>query len=293
MKKMLVALTVLFASWLYAAPEDGVPKSEVDTAYEAANKAMVKGPKDISILAQATLKLPENFGFIPKQQAIDLLASMGNGMDDQVEGIVIPLGKVDQGFFVVSFNDSGYIKDDDALNWNPDDLLESLKEGTEMSNKERVAIGFPEVEVLGWITPPSYDLLTHKLVWSAELTQKDAPADEAHGINYNTYVLGREGYISLNLVTDSQNIDALKPVAHDLLGAMSFNTGKQYTDFNENTDRIAEYGLAALVAGVAAKKLGFFALMAAFVLKFAKFIGVAAVGLWYLLKGFFGRKQAE
>ena len=40
-------------------------------------------------------------------------------------------------------------------------------------------------------------------------------------------------------------------------------------------DRVAAYGLAALVAGVAAKKLGLLALFAAFVVKFAKVIVIA------------------
>ena len=40
------------------------------------------------------------------------------------------------------------------------------------------------------------------------------------------------------------------------VAALNFNEGKRYADFNASTDKVAEYGLAALVAGVAAKKLG-------------------------------------
>ena len=47
--------------------------------------------------------------------------------------------------------------------------------------------------------------------------------------------------------------------ARELLAALSFNEGKRYTDFNAATDRMAEYGLAALVGGMAAKKLGLLA----------------------------------
>ena len=64
-----------------------------------------------------------------------------------------------------------------------------------------------------------------------------------------------------------------------LLGDLAYNAGKRYADFSASTDRIAEYGLMALVGGVAAKKLGLFAIAIAFVLKFAKiiFVGAAAV----------------
>jgi hypothetical protein len=47
-------------------------------------------------------------------------------------------------------------------------------------------------------------------------------------------------------------------VAHGLLGDLGYNADKRYEDFSASTDRIAEYGLMALVSGVAAKKLGLF-----------------------------------
>jgi uncharacterized membrane-anchored protein len=282
---MLVWSTLSFADENVTPPEG---------ATDAASTSMVVGPSDISINGMATLKLPEKFGFIPKDEAIKILEEMGNGSDYEVEGLIMSLeeGEANKGFVVVSYVESGYIKDDDAKDWNADDLISSIKEGTEAMNKERVARGYPEIEVIGWIAPPSYDATTHQLVWSAESADK-GEAGTTHGVNYNTYVLGREGYISLNLVTDTDNIDALKPTAQLLLDSMSFDSGKSYADFDAGTDKVAEYGLAALVAGVAAKKLGFFALIAAFAIKFAKLIGVALVGGWYLLRGFFGKKEAE
>jgi uncharacterized membrane-anchored protein len=289
MKKIILGVMIIVSSFLFGEDNLTLPTESVNGAFDAASSAMIKGPSDISIMSQATLKLPANFAFIPKDEAIKMLEEMGNGSDNSVEGIIFSLDKLEEGFFVISYIGAGYIKDDDALSWDADDLLTSLKDGTEYLNQERVQMGIPEIEVLGWITPPTYDMDSHKLVWSAQMTQKGAGANEANGINYNTYVLGREGYITLNLVTDAQYIDGLKPVAHELLEAMTFDTGKQYGDFNENTDHVAEYGLAALVAGVAAKKLGFIALIVAFVIKFAKFIGLGLAGVWYFMRG---RKEA-
>jgi uncharacterized membrane-anchored protein len=37
-------------------------------------------------------------------------------------------------------------------------------------------------------------------VWSVAARAKD-PQGRGDGVNYNTYVLGREGYFSMNLVT--------------------------------------------------------------------------------------------
>ena len=58
------------------------------------------------------------------------------------------------------------------------------------------------------------------------------------------------------------------------------------------TDHIAEYGLAALVGGIAAKKLGLLAVMTGFALKFAKLIAVAVIALGAGIKSLFGRKSS-
>jgi uncharacterized membrane-anchored protein len=148
------------------------------------------------------------------------------------------------------------------------------------------------MEIVGWVQAPNYDSATHRLLWSIESKGKNEPAGSTHGINYNTYVLGREGYLSLNLVTSMDRIADDKGIAATLLDATSFNSGQTYADFNASTDRVAEYGIAALVAGVAAKKLGLFAVLAAFVAKFAKVIAVAVFGGAAALRGIFKKKSS-
>jgi uncharacterized membrane-anchored protein len=72
-------------------------------------------------------------------------------------------------------------------------------------------------------------------------------------------------------------LDAHKPAAQTMLAALDFDDGKRYADFNASTDKVAEYGLAALVVGVAAKKLGLLATLGLFLAKFWK-IGLALLG---------------
>lgn len=75
-----------------------------------------------------------------------------------------------------------------------------------------------------------------------------------------------------------------------LLSNIRFNDGKRYADFNQSTDHVAEYGLAALIVGVGAKKLGLLALIGAFAVKFFKIGAVALLAGGAALKRFFGRK---
>lgn len=282
------ALLVSFAT--LAQPTDAA-RAEFEAAAQAANRATIAGPADIKLIDQAVLKLPQGMSYIPAAEAGRLLIAMGNRAGEGLLGMVLSPASGDDWFVVMRFAKSGYIKDDDAKHWKTDELLSGLKEGTEEANKERRARGISEIEVVGWVEAPKYDAATHRLVWSLESKDKRAPLDAERGVNYNTYALGRDGYISMNLVTGMKQIQAEKPIAHALLASLQYNGGKGYGDFNAATDHVAEYGLAALVGGIAAKKLGLFGLIFAFFLKFAKVIGIALVaGGAALAKAFLSRK---
>ena len=286
---LLLLVAAQTAAWGQGAPTAGA-QAELKAAIDAAQKAQVSGPSEVKLADQAVLKLPKGFVYIPPAEGQKLLAAMGNRVGDGLLGLIFPASD-SQWFVAMRFMKSGYIKDDDARDWKTDDLLKGLKEGTEESNKERRARGYPEIEVVGWIEAPKYDAQTHRLVWSLSSKIKNAPAGAEGGVNYNTYALGREGYISMNLVTGAAAIETEKPVAHQLLAALEYNDGKRYAQFNSATDHIAEFGLAALIGGVAAKKLGLFALIAAFLLKFAKVIGIAAIALIAVIGKLMGRKK--
>ena len=286
--RLLAALLWLLAIAATAAPnEEQARKAAADA--EAAAK---KGPADIPLAGQATLRLPAGHQFVPQPQANALLNAMGNpGKDPRLQGLIFP--DSDAGWFMtVRFEASGYVKDDDAREWNADELLKSYREGTEASNAERVKMGAPAIEIIGWAEKPAYDATTHRLVWAMSSRDKGASAEAPQGVNYNTYALGREGYFSLNLVTGLKDLPQHKPAAHTLLAALDYDAGKRYTDFDAKTDHVAEYGLAALVVGVAAKKLGLIALALAFVAKFAKVIvlGLAAIGA--VAVKLFGKRKA-
>ena len=276
------------------AQSEDARRAEASAAWQAGDKAGTKGPADIALLDQAVLKLPDGYFFIPKAEGARIMRALGNVIQDQTfAGLVVGTRASDQWIVVTRFIKEGYIKDDDAKEWNADDLLKNLKDGTSESNKDRVARGFPEMEILGWVEKPTYDSPSHQLVWSLLSRLKGEPDSADKGINYNTYALGRDGYFSLNLLTSSSRVAVDKGAARELLASLSYNAGKRYEDFNAATDHIAEYGLAALVGGVVAKKLGLLAVIGAFVLKFAKVIAVAALAFGAGVFKFFRRKPTD
>jgi uncharacterized membrane-anchored protein len=286
-----LALALVAALTVPAMAEgDANASASQDQVWEAARKAAKDGPQDIALADQAQLKLPKDTVFIPQPQATQLLNAMGNpGQDPRLQGLIFPKG--DAGWFMtVRYENSGFIKDGDAKEWNAEDLLKSYKEGTEAQNEERSKMGATPLEILGWAETPAYDATSHRLVWAMKSREKGNANDTDLGVNYNTYLLGREGYFSMNLVTSLKDLPEHKPAAQAMLSALNFSEGKRYADFNESTDHVAEYGLAALVLGVGAKKLGLLAMAGVFLAKFAKVGFLAVLGLGAVARKFFGGK---
>jgi uncharacterized membrane-anchored protein len=274
--------------------QDAEPEADAGKAvWQAAIAAMVHGPNTVQLKDQAQLALPAGYGFVPPKEGAAVMDTMGNQTDERFVGLIFPEAEESNWFVTVDYEPSGYIKDDDAKDWNAEELLDSLKEGTEAGNEHRRDIGVAEIQVTRWVEKPAYDAQTHRLVWSAEAREKGGQ-DTDPTVNYNTYVLGREGYVSLNLITNSSTVEADKPAAHELLGAVNFHEGKRYGDFNSSSDKVAAYGLAALIGGIAAKKLGLLAAILAFGAKFIKVIivGVAAAG-GAVAKFFKGRNASQ
>ena len=264
--------------------------ADIRAAFDAADKVAIVGPNDVALLKQAVLHLPQGYTLIPQPEANAVSRALGNQSNPRLVAIVIASEKPSWMAFV-DYASDGYVKDDDAKNWDAGDMLQSLKDGTESANADRIARGFEPLEVAKWIEPPAYDAVQHRLVWSALVHTKGAGDDEGSA-NYNTYALGREGHFELDLVSKAAAIEANKPAAKDLLAGITFLDGKRYQDFDAKSDHIAEYGLAALVGGIAAKKLGLIAVMTGFALKFAKLIALGVVAMGAGIKSLFKRKSS-
>jgi uncharacterized membrane-anchored protein len=268
-------------------------EAELQAAWDAAGEAATLGPAEISLANEAKLKIDDNEAFIPAVEANRVMAALGNTSDPERQGLVVARDGKSQWIVDIGWTQEGYVRDGDAKEWHADELLKNLKDGTEAGNAERMARGFPALDVTGWVEPPTYDSGAHQLVWSLGLREKGAPAGQPQTINYNTYSLGREGYFSLDLITGSDTIAADKNVAHDLLHSLAFVGGKQYKDFNASTDKVAAYGLAALVGVVAVKKLGLLAALGVFLIKIWKIGLLALAGASAALRKFFRRKRAD
>ncbi len=148
-------------------------------------------------------------------------------------------------FAVFAFDPSGYVRDDERL--DPDDLLRTLQRNNEAGAAERRRLGYPVLRLTGWAVPPHYDVQTRRLEWGTRLvTEQGEPV-----VNYTIRILGRSGVMSATLVSEPQSLNADIADFRQALQGFSFIPGERYTEFRQG-DRIAQYGLAALVVGGAA-----------------------------------------
>lgn len=268
-------------------------QAELKAAWKAAGDAATYGPAMIKLGDQATLKIKAGEVFVPAAQADRVMTALGNSPSPERQGLIVARDDKSQWIVDVGWIEDGYVRDGDAKDWQADQLLKNLKDGTESGNAERLTRGFPALEVTGWVEPPAYDAARHQLVWSLGLRNEGAPLSQPQTINYNTYALGRGGYFSLDLITGSDTIAADKYVAKDLLGSLDFASGKRYKDFNASTDKVAAYGLAALIGVVAVKKLGLLAALGVFLIKIWKLGLLALAGASAAIRKFFRRKSAD
>src|SRR6188768_1922029 len=244
------------------APAASAAEAEADgaDAKDEPHYHPVHGPSRVALAHELTLDLPDGFYLLHKQEADEMMRRFGNQDDPSLLAIVL---KPDSSWLVtVSFDAEGYIKDEDGEKLDADEILKAITEGTEEGNKYRVEHGFKPMHVDGWSEQPHYDRKVHHLIWAVKGSDEDGTS-----INYNTRILGRRGYASLNLIDAPEKLAASKLEAATLLGVTHFESGARYEDFNEKSDKVAEYGLAALVAGgagAAALKLAKVGILAKF-----------------------------
>jgi uncharacterized membrane-anchored protein len=233
----------------------------------------------------AQLELGQAFLFANAAETRKFLEASGNFPSGNEVGLVTSTAEDESWFVIFEYEDVGYIKDDDKDQIDADAILESYREGTEESNKRRQEKGIPALHITGWFERPHYDQTTHNLVWA--LQAKDDTGDQV--VNHNVRLLGREGYMSVTVVDDPSALARSLPKVKQVLAGFSYKQGKRYAEFRAG-DKIAKYGLVALVAGgagAAAAKLGLFAALGKLLAKGGKLIVVAVIGLLAFLKRLF------
>jgi uncharacterized membrane-anchored protein len=217
-------------------------QTETGPQAELRKLAWQVGPTEGRIAEKAVIKVPEGYVFLDSLNTRRFLELAGNPPRD---GHFLFAPRSLSWFAVFSFDPTGYVKDDEKI--DPDDLLRRLKESDEPSNEERKRLGMPALYTDGWQVPPHYDPDTKRLEWGMRLRTEGGQ----YTINYTSRLLGRSGVMSAVLVADLQALSKDTQQFKAALTGFSYMPGEKYSEFKAG-DKVAEYGLAALVLGGAA-----------------------------------------
>ena len=238
------------------------------------------GPCISSLANEAEIRVPAGFVFANAADTKLLMEEMHNIPSDSEIGFVAP--STLEWFLVFEFSDSGYIKDDEKGSLDADTMFTSLKAANAAGNKEKQKRGWETFELTGWQLPPRYNEETHNLEWATKFDSKDGTT-----VNWNTRLLGRDGVMSVVLVSSEEKLQDILPQFNNVLKGYSYKSGHRYAEFRRG-DKIAKYGLTALVLGGAATvaaKAGLFKYIGKFFIFIFAAIAAFFKGVWEKLKG--------
>ncbi len=242
----------------------------------------------------AKLTVPKEFNFLGADDAETVLVKLWGNPPAQKKpfGLLLPAGMtpLSSNVWVVTiqYTEEGFVKDTDAGKINYDDLLKQMQTSIAENNKARQEKGYPAITLVGWAAAPHYDAATHKLYWAKRLKFENAPDDT---LNYSIRMLGRKGVLELNAIAGIEQFDAIDQQTPQILSMVDFKEGSRYADFDPKVDKVAAYGIAALVAGGIAAKLGFFKLLIPALLAAKKFIVIGVIALVTFVKKIFRRND--
>ena len=287
---LLALLAVALSPLLQAQEDEAASRRKAQTLADGLNYQ--KG--EITLKSGlAKIVVPDNFRYLDAKDAETVLTKIwGNPKGSGTLGMLVPANvspAADESWAVIiTYDEDGYVKDDEAAKMDYNKILKEMKEGTAEANKARQKEGYPGIELVGWATTPRYDAATHKMYWAKEL-KFDGSSENT--LNYNIRMLGRRGVLVLNAVAVMSQIQQIEAATPAVLAMVDFQEGHRYTDFNASTDKVAAYGLAALVAGGIAGKVGLFKGLLVGLLAAKKFVIVGVIVAFAFLKKLFGKKE--
>lgn len=204
---------------------------------------MQPGSKGL-IANKAEFKTTDQFTFLNATDTDKFLKLNGNPPTGGNAYTIAPVKG--EWFGILQFAEEGYVKDDEKIDASA--LLEQLKANNVSGNEVKRKEGYPTLTLMGWAMPPRYDKQSQRLEWGTRLI---TDADKVEVVNVSTRLLGRHGYMSATLVTTPSTMEA--DLADFKLALKNFDyiSGEKYSEWREG-DKVAAYGLGALVLGGAA-----------------------------------------
>ncbi len=229
-----------------------------------------------------TLVVPAGFRYLNAEQSRYVLEELwGNPEDTVVMGMIVPentgvLGD-DSWAFIITYEEMGYVKDDDADDIDYEELLDEMKTDATAENEFREKEGYETIEIVGWASKPFYDEDKKVLHWAKEIRFGQ---NEFNTLNYNVRILGRKGVMIFNAVAPMSELAQVQKSISPVLASFTYADGVKYKDFDPELDDVAAWTIGGLVAGKVLAKAGILAVLLKYIKLIALGVGAIGTGIW-------------
>ena len=137
------------------------------------------------------------------------------------------------------------MKDDDKDKIDADELLKAHRENQDQGNQQRKKMGLDELSINGWAVPPYYNEQSKAVEFGLRVGLKGGPSAN-ESVNYNTKILGRRGWMDVDLVCAPEELDSSLAALRGALKGFTYTSGETYAEYKKG-DKVSEYGVAALL----------------------------------------------
>lgn len=304
MKKIIyLLLSIPFLAFSGEFQEDSTESSSLDSISSSRDPEIVSYLEKIKRVSSmkyqtntidlgddvAALNVPIGYKFLNSEDSKYVLTELWGNLPSETYGLIFPdtaspLNCSNTFVISLSYDESGYIEDEDAEELDYQEILEGLIEDQKAANTERKAQGMAEMDLVGWAQTPFYDIESKKLHWATEYIVEGY---EDNVLNYDVKILGRKGMLTMSILGDISVLPQIKENIDLFINSTEFKPGFTYAEFDPELDDIAAYGIGGLIAGKVLAKAGIFVLL----LKFWKVVAIGFGAILLGVKKFFGSKS--
>ena len=230
--------------------------------------------------SHGTFNVPRGATMVSGAEAVRADQLINGTGDTSTEGFA----EINHRSLYLSYTGEGFVTADDWKDVNADDLLNNIREGTEKGNELRAKSGIGALHIDGWAQKPVFDPARKSVRWVTR-----AHSDRGPIINAVALQLGRHGYERFTLVSNGLDPKGDAVILAGAVNAYRFDPGFRFSDYVQG-DKLAGYGVAALVGTAAgatiAKTVGFAAVLLLIKKFFLVFIALGAAGFGYVRRFF-------
>ena len=259
------------------AQDDAQQQAQADMIRKVEALNWVHGPATVPIGDEANVRIPKGVRYLDPAGTSKFVQLNGNPPIDNNYTIA---PEASNWFAILEFDPAGYVSDKEKV--DPDALFKQIKSNEDADNQERASAGQTGLHLDRWVTAPHYDSVSHNLEWGTVMHTDSGE----QVVNYTSRILGRDGVTKAILVSDPTNLPTDLQQYRAAMSGFAYLPDKKYED-HKSGDKVAEYGLGALVAGGAAAavvKTGLLAAILKFGVAFYKLILVGALALFAAMR---------